>query len=118
MTLSGARTQDDRAAYLAEVCRLLWPDPARVFMSGVAGNSDSEFMVLPAARRPRLLVPAGRRAAAAAVRRYGEPGSARARLAVRALSLGLSSGIGGVALRNRLRVHAPAGAPTIESYLR
>jgi hypothetical protein len=87
-------------------------------MSSTTGNSTSEFIVLPATRRPRLLVPAARRASAAAVRRYGEPGSARARLAVRALSLGLSSGIGGVALRNRLRVHAPAGAPTIESYLR
>jgi hypothetical protein len=120
VTLNGARAraQGDRAAYLAEVCGLLWPDPARVSMSRAADGFASEFMVLPVTRRPRLLVPAGRRAAAAAVRRYGEPGSARVRLAARALSLGLASGIGGVALRSRLRVHAPAGAPTIESYLR
>jgi hypothetical protein len=108
----------DRAAYLAEVCGLLWPGPARVSVSGNERGATGEFIVLPAMRRPRLVVPAGRRAAAAAVRRYGEPGSARAWLAVRALSLGLASGAGGVVLRDRLRVHVPAGAPTIETYLR
>jgi hypothetical protein len=138
-----AQVLDERAAYLAEVCHLLWPDPARVSMSGGAwptvarvtgrprsGDLDagpaapapdgyaSEFIVLPGARRPRLLVPAVRHAAAAAVRRYGEPGSRRARLAARGLSLSLDSGIGGTALRSRLRVQAPAGAPTIETYLR
>jgi hypothetical protein len=63
-------------------------------------------------------VPPGPRTAAAAVRRYGEPGSLRARLGGRVLSLGLGSGIGGAALRKRLRVQAPPGAPTIETYLR
>jgi hypothetical protein len=133
----------ERAAYLAEVCRLLWPAPARVSVSGAGGIAGgqpadsqggtdrdaaqpepearpaaSEFIVLPGTRRPRLLVPAGRRAAAAAVRRYGEPGSLRTRLATRGLSLLLGSGMGGAVLRDRLHVQAPAGAPTIESYLR
>jgi hypothetical protein len=129
----------ERAAYLAEVTRLLWPDPARVSLPGGAdgragqapgGDQDavraalaaphaaSEFIVLPGARRPRLLVPAGRRAAAAAVRRYGEPGSLRARLATRGLSLILRSGMSRTVLRDRMRVEAAAEAPTIESYLR
>jgi hypothetical protein len=116
--VTAAPGRGDRAAYLAEVCGLLWPDPARVSASGNERDAASEFIVLPAIRRPRLVVPAGRRAAAAAVRRYGEPGSVRAWLAVRALSLGLGSGVGGVVLRDRLRVQVPAGAPTIETYLR
>jgi hypothetical protein len=74
--------------------------------------------VLPGIGRPRLLVPAGRRAAAAAVRRYGEPGSARARLAARALAVLLGSGAGRALLRGRLSIEVPAGTETIESYLR
>jgi Phosphotransferase enzyme family len=116
--VTAAPGQTDRAAYLAEVCGLLWPEPAQVSLSRIEQDATSEFIVLPAMRRPRLVVPAGRRAAAAAVRRYGEPGSARAWLAVRALSLGLASGAGGVVLRDRLRVRVPAGAATIETYLR
>jgi hypothetical protein len=135
-----APARSERAAYLAEVTRLLWPDPARVSLPGradgrpaeSAGDSSreaapatlagsqatSEFIVLPSAGRPRLLVPAGRRAAAAAVRRYGEPDSRQARLATRGLSLILRSGMSRAVLRDRIQVQAPAGAPTIESYLR
>lgn len=115
--MTAAPGREDRAAYLAEVWGLLWPDPARVSASRNERDAASEFIVLPAMRRPRLVVPAGRRAAAAAVRRYGEPGSVRAWLAVRALSLGLGSGVG-LVMRDRLRVHVPAGASTIETYLR
>jgi len=108
----------DRAGYLGEVCRLLWPEPARVtgYRTGW-GAPVSEFLVLPGWRRPRLLVPADRRAAAAALRRYGEPGSRRALLGTRALSLIMASGLGRVTARDRLRILAPAGAPTIEAYL-
>ncbi len=77
----------------------------------------SEFIVLPGLRRPRLLVPVGRPAATAAVRRYGKPSSLRARLATRGLSLVFRSGLGTVVLRDRLLVRVPAGTPTIESYL-
>jgi len=133
----------ERADYLAEVCRLLWPDPVRLSTSGAGGSAHSitdtlsasshmeavrrargvdhatsEFIVLRRGREPRLFVPVGRRASAAAVRRYGEPGSLKARLATRALSMMLRSGIGAVVLRDRLRVEAPTGAPTIESYLK
>ncbi|HEX9064069.1 MAG TPA: phosphotransferase [Streptosporangiaceae bacterium] len=114
---------DDRASYLREVGALLWPAPAsvtltrpgRVAKPGPAGTHD--LMVLPGLRRPRLIVPSGPRAAAAAVRRYGEPASVRARLATRTLSVTLGSGLGRVLLRDRLRVHVPDGADTIEAYL-
>jgi hypothetical protein len=139
----------DRAGYLAEVSRLLWPPPARITLSGsgsgsghtsgsgsghtsvpgdetrpgdapapaAAGAAHRELIVLPGSRRPRLLVPAGRRAAAAAVRRYGEPGSLGTRLGTRALWLVLASGLGGTVLTGRLRIEVPVGAPAIDSYL-
>jgi hypothetical protein len=105
------RASSDRVAYLAEVRDLLWPD-----------GSGSELIVVPSLADPRLLIPAGRRAGAAAVRRYGEPGSRRARLGTRALSLALASGAGQVLLRDRLRTGVPAGGvaaggATIEAHL-
>jgi hypothetical protein len=104
----------DRAEFLSEVCGLLWPAPATAVPSrGGAGG----LLVLPSLRDPRLLVPAGRRAGAAAVRRYGEPASVRARLGRRALGLALASGAGPVLLRDRLRIRVPAGAPSLEDYL-
>ena len=125
----------DRSAYLREIGDLLYPPPATVTIGGTgpglrsrrggtaaapaaAQPLHSEFILLPGPGRPRLLVPPAARPAAAAVRRYGEPGSRTTRLATRALSLALASGLGGIALRGRVLVHAPAGADTIESYLR
>jgi hypothetical protein len=133
-----APAHQDRRAYLREICDLLWPAPATVTVSGAgpgrpgrpgrggpgarahaeAAPLHSEFIVLPSLGRPRLLVPPGSRPAAAAVRRYGEPGSRKARVATRALSIALASGLGGMMLRGRVRVHAPASADTIETYLR
>jgi hypothetical protein len=113
-TSAAVAAASDRARFLDQVCGLLWPPPATVVPSrGGAGG----LFVLPSLRDPRLLVPAGRRAGAAAVRRYGEPGSVRARLGRRALGLALASGAGPVLLRDRLRIRVPAGAPTLEAYL-
>ena len=131
-----------RAAYLSEVSLQLWPDPAQVSTSGgdhdwvgplkkAAGGAGgdlrpklpadlrtvSEFVVLPGLRRPRLLVPVARRPAATALRRYGKPSSLKTRLGTQGLSYVFRSGLGFVMLRDRLLVRAPAGAPTIESYL-
>jgi hypothetical protein len=75
------------------------------------------MLVLPGLRQPRLVVPRDRRAGSAAVRRYGEPASARTRLAARALSATLASGLGGLVLRDRILVRVPPGAQTIESHL-
>src|SRR6266496_3268558 len=118
----------DRQRYLSEVCGLLWPSPATVTLGGtVPGRTgtpgqrrgqEREFILLLGSSRPRLLIPAAAAPGAAAVRGYGEPGSAGARLGARALSLTLACGIGGAVLRRRIRVCAPAGADTIESFLR
>jgi hypothetical protein len=128
----------DRQRYLREFCDLLWPSPAMVTFAGPAlgraGTSSagassagagggsrgtqSEFILLLGMRRPRLLIPAARRASAAAVRGYGEPGSRTAQLGSRVLSVALASGLGGAMLRSRIRVHAPPGTETIESFLR
>jgi hypothetical protein len=115
---------------LGDVCAVLWPPPATVSLSRGPRplrdrDRDRDFVVLPSARRPRLLVPSGRRAGAAAVRRYGEPGSFPAWAGSRALALALAAGGASVGLGGRLRVSADPragiadpGGGTIEAYLR
>lgn len=119
MITASGRPVDDRAAYLREVSALLWPPPATAALTTArrAPGHGHDLMVLPGLRRPRLIVPAGRKAAAAAVRRYGEPNSARTRMASRALAVTLGTGLGRLVLRDRVRIDVPAGAATIESYL-
>jgi hypothetical protein len=122
-----------RLRHLAEVSGRLWPAPAR---AGFAepGEAIGEYLLVLATGRPRLLVPAGhRRAAAAAVRRYAEPGALTQRLVLRGLSAALRTGLGDIALRPRFRVcvdgpataasgggadGGAAGVETIETYLR
>jgi len=115
-----AQRTADRADYLRDICEKLWPDPATAEL-GVRPASgqpdDLSMIVLPGLRDPRLLVPARRRPAAAAVRRYGEPGSVRSAVATRALAAALASGLGHGLLRGRLTVRVPPGAQTIESRL-
>jgi hypothetical protein len=111
-----------RLRHLTEVAGLLWPAPARAGFD-VPGEAISEYLIVLGAERPRLLVPARHpRAAAAAVRRYAEPGAVTQRLVLRGLSAALRTGLGAVALRPRFRV-CVAGADgadveTIETYLR
>ena len=100
----------ERAAFLDEMCRVLWRAPE----DGAA--EGDELIVLPGARRPRLVVPPRRRVAAAAVRQYGEPRSRRSQLGTRALSLVLRSGAGGALFRDRVRL-GPTGRDTIDGYL-
>jgi hypothetical protein len=125
---------------LGEVCAVLWPPPATASLTrGLRGlrvlrvqpARERDFIVLPSASRPRLLVPSGRRASAAAVRRYGEPGSFTAWAGSRALALALAAGAAGVGLGGRLRISvdpgtenadpgtggADPGSGTIEAYL-
>jgi Phosphotransferase enzyme family len=101
---------------LGEVGAVLWPPPATMSLSRGPRlvrrrdrDRERDFVVLPSARRPRLLVPSGRRASAAAVRRYGEPGSVPAWAASRALALALAAGGASVGLGGRLRVTAGPG---------
>jgi hypothetical protein len=104
---------------LADVCAVLWPPPAVASLAPgrAAGPGERDFILLPRAQRPRLLVPANRRASAAAVRRYGEPGSFSAWIGSRTLALALAGGGAVVGLGGRLRVRASPGEDTIESYL-
>jgi Phosphotransferase enzyme family len=105
---------------LDDVCTVLWPPPASatLFRGRPSRWRERDLLVLPFARRPRLLVPSGRRASAAAVRRYGEPGSFKAWAGSRALALALAGGAGAAGLGGRLRVRAEPGSETIEAYLR
>ena len=116
-----------RRDHLGEVCAVLWPSPATASLAAAAatgrgigtspGADQHDLLVLPSASRPRLVVPASGRAAAAALRRYGEPGSIAARAGRQALALALRGGAGAAGLGGRLRVRVPAGADTIETYL-
>jgi hypothetical protein len=118
-----------RAAHLAEAGRLLWPAPARFVVQPSAprvttpGSPVSEFVLVPNAAQPRLLVPDRPRAvAAAAVRRYTSPPSRTARARLQVLSMLMATGFGQRLLRDRARVYADSttDAPldTIETYLR
>src|SRR5258708_37440997 len=113
--MSGGPGSDD---YLTEVCRLLWPPPASTTLisrrSARLEQADRELIVLPGGRRPKLIVPGGRRAASAAVRRYGEPGSAKTVLATRALAIMLAAGLRPAA-RGRPGRRVPCGATAIGS---
>src|SRR5579859_1638748 len=128
------RLADDweRLAYLREVCELLWPPTTEMTLHGgprggagrpwVLGSAAKpegrDFVLIPGVRHPRLLVPASPRAAAAALRQYGQPRSWPARMGVAAFALGLATGLGGTLLGVRVRVTAPPEAESIESYLR
>ncbi len=97
-----------RAQYIEEVLALLYPGQ---------GTDTVEFLVVPNARKPRLLVPADdRRLAAAAVRRYAEPQSRLAKLKRDAVVAALRTGASSVLLRDRLSV--TPGPDTIDTYLR
>src|SRR5258707_14926660 len=132
VTARTASAGRDRASYLRDVCRLLWPAPAEAVLvrarpaaarpldqPGNAGGEqgDSPMLVLPGLRQPPLVGPRDRRPGSAAVRRYGEPASARTRLAARALSATLASGIGDLGVRDPILIRGPPRAPTIESHL-
>ncbi|MBU2668776.1 hypothetical protein KOI35_35225 [Actinoplanes bogorensis] len=110
-----ARDAELRTRYLTEVLDLLYPHPCRT--DGSPGTPIAEYLVVPDARRPRLLVPSGsRRVAAAAVRRYAEPQSRAARLKREAVVAAVRTGASSVLLRDRIRVTGPF-SHSIDGYL-
>lgn len=112
-----------RTTYLREVAGALWPHPLTTSIGpdiAAPGRLVREFIVVPNARKPRLLLPAqSPRAAATAVRRYSEPRSRLARFRLELLALSMRTGAGGSLLRDRLHVRAEHGddEDSIESYL-
>lgn len=111
-------TEDtSRAAYVRQLSGLLWPDPARVTIGRerAPGRPLAEYLLVPNAARPQLMVPAGRRAAAAAVTGFNAERSPRAAALSRVLRAALRTGAAHPVLRGRLRVHG--GTETIETHL-
>jgi hypothetical protein len=93
-------------------------DPRTVTQdSAIDGPAVRDFLLLPRGKRARVLVPAGRRVAAAAIRGYGRPATPGAALAARVLPALLSAGLGPAGLGRRMVAGIPPGTVTIESYL-
>lgn len=115
-----ASADGERLRYLEDVTPLLWPAPASVSVDGqhMPGSVSSEFILVPNARRPRLVLPAERAVGAAAAAHYAKPGSALARLRAHLLAGVVNSGLGGAVMRDRLRVHEPPGVDTVQTRLR
>ncbi|GGN27474.1 hypothetical protein FHR83_005217 [Actinoplanes campanulatus] len=104
-----------RTQYLTEVMHLLYPAPCRT--DGTPGPLVTEYLVVPNAHRPRLLVPTHSPAiAAAAVRRYAEPQSRMARLKRGAVIAAVHARATGLVFRDRIRVTGPLSAG-IDGYL-
>lgn len=105
-------TSDDlqrRADYLAQVTATLYPPVGEI--------GGTEYIAVPNARRPRVLVPAAsRRLAANALRHYARPAGRLARFKRDAAVMALHSGLDRLLLRDRLSL--PAGPADINAYLR
>jgi hypothetical protein len=115
MTATAGRQQPaagSRARYLDELCTVLWPPPAAVTVGSQASEgtdpAEEDYLVVPHARRPRLVVPRQGRAAAAAIEGFNVGRSRRARLLSGPLSLTLRAGAGGALLKDRLVVRDAA----------
>jgi hypothetical protein len=115
-----------RAQYLAEVLDLLYPQAQADIGAAIPAPRDdvedviAEYIVVPDARRARLLVPAGnRRIAAAAVERYAEATSRAAQLKRYAVIAALRTGASRMLLRDRVAITVPKQQPvdSIDTYL-
>jgi hypothetical protein len=108
--------------HLAELFRLLYPEPHVIDLPGAPAAAPgapvvAEYLLLPHARRPRLALPAGPRALRlAAVSHLPRPRGTRARLRNSAVRVVLAAS--GAPLRDRVRVHAEAGADSLHNHLR
>jgi hypothetical protein len=123
-----------RADYLRDLAALLWPAPAAVAIgrAGAAAparrggptahnphgehtGDREQYLIVPHARHPRLLIPAGRLAAATAVTGFHPGRSRRARLLSHGLATALRTGAAHAILRDRLTV--TGAADTFGRYL-
>lgn len=101
-------------AYARSVAELLWPPPARTSVvrrpgaGAGAGGVVRDWLVLPTAGRPRLLVPTGQPAAARMLSRHGTRLGPRVSRAV--LATGVRTGVLDRLPLTRLRVTLPPEA--------
>jgi hypothetical protein len=119
MTATRSRKQDatSRSGYLHEVAALLWPESTATLtgMRGTAAAECDQYLVLPHARHPRLIVPRHGPAAAAAVAGFNAGRSRRAWLVSGPLRAVLRHGAGSLIFRDRMFIR-PAG-DTLQSHL-
>ncbi|OLE21146.1 MAG: hypothetical protein AUG44_28645 [Actinobacteria bacterium 13_1_20CM_3_71_11] len=95
-----------RARYVSEVLALLFPETP---------GPATEFVLVPNATAPRLLVPVGsRRVASGAVRRYAQPATRTARIRRDLAALALRTGADRILLRDRV---SAGGVDTIATHL-
>jgi hypothetical protein len=118
-------TTDDvnlRARYLSEVLEILYPGANVGDAQALPDThvSVADYLVIPDAHKPRLLVPANnRQLAAAAVARYAESTSRSARLKRLAVIAALRTGASRALLRDTVHLSAPAqrSVDSIDAYL-
>jgi hypothetical protein len=135
MTSTSPSQVSRTAADTVEVARELWPTPAEVSTVRLAGRRSAgtgrsthagddpqarvtEFVFVPNATKPRMLVPAGSAAAATAVRRFNDAVRGPDRYGRWAISHALRLGLGQRLMRDRVRVTAPRDADSVEARLR
>lgn len=106
---TGQRPSDaaDRLDYLRDTAALLWP--GRTIETGPAGAGDGadseEYLLLPDATRPRLIVPARpRRVAAAALLGHAAQSRGRERLTAGLAAVAVRSGLSRPLVPHRVRV--------------
>ena len=114
---SRQRDAASRSSYLDEVAALLWPAPAEIVLGSAqrGASAADQYLVLPHARHPRLIVPRPRRAAAAAVTGFNAGRSRRAALVSRPLSAALRAGAGPLMFSDQLLIRQPGD--TLQSHL-
>jgi hypothetical protein len=97
--------------YLDSVVALLWPDPAQISHPGRRSRSSGSqtYVVIPSARKPKLLVPSRpRRVASAAIRNFKTASSPREQTMINALAVAARVGLGD-ALPDRIRIDYEPG---------
>ena len=104
-----------RVRYLRQIGALLWPGQQVTIGRERSGRPVREYLLVPHAREPRLMLPAPRRAAAAAVMGFNKGRSRKAAALSRVLWAALRSGAAGPLLRDRLRVYGDGSG--IEAHL-
>lgn len=98
-----------RQSHLLDMVELLWREPLKSQLQkcgrSVPDGVLEEYVLIPNARNPRIVVPAHSRTAAAAVRGHGGGASVLRRMSVTTLAASLRVGLGHWVFSDRLRVY-------------